>query len=81
MKASVVDLRYRTKEILRALDAGETIELTHRGQTKGSIVPAASAGGACPALLNDPAIGMWKDQEETVEDMVKRLRQPRVHVD
>ncbi|BCU76938.1 hypothetical protein [Luteolibacter sp. LG18] len=79
MKASVVDLRYRTKEILHALETGESIELTHRGQTKGEIVPVAAKTRS--SLADHPAVGMWRDQEEPVEDMVKRLRKPRFHVD
>ena len=39
MKASVMDLRYRTKEVLRALEAREEIVLTHRGAEKGKIIP------------------------------------------
>jgi antitoxin (DNA-binding transcriptional repressor) of toxin-antitoxin stability system len=77
MKASVMDLRYRTKEILRALDAKEEITLTHRGTTKGTIVPVKSNSKASKALASHPAIGMWSDQNESVGELMTRIRKPR----
>jgi antitoxin (DNA-binding transcriptional repressor) of toxin-antitoxin stability system len=77
MKASVMDLRYRTKEILRALDAKEEITLTHRGTTKGTIVPVKSNSKASKALASHPAIGMWSDQNESVGELITRIRKPR----
>jgi antitoxin (DNA-binding transcriptional repressor) of toxin-antitoxin stability system len=41
MIASVMDLRYRTKKVLRALEAGEEIVLTHRDIEKGKIITLA----------------------------------------
>jgi len=34
MKASTKDLRYRTKEIIAALDRGEEVLLTYRGEER-----------------------------------------------
>lgn len=39
MRASVVDLRYRMKDVLRALDRNEEVTVTYRGKVKGVIVP------------------------------------------
>ena len=78
MKASVVDLRYRTKEILRALDAKEVITLTHRGSEKGRIVPIEQTNGDRQCFGNHPAIGMWADSTESVPDLIARIRKPRV---
>ncbi len=47
MKTSVMDLRYRTKEILRALDARQEITLTHRGTEKGKIIPTEAKPRSC----------------------------------
>jgi antitoxin (DNA-binding transcriptional repressor) of toxin-antitoxin stability system len=77
MKASVMDLRYRTKEVLRALDAREEIVLTHRGIEKGKIVPLALNFGIPPSVSTLAAVGMWSGETESVEKMVARLRKPR----
>ena len=34
MKASVLDLRYRTKDVIKAIERGETITLLYRGKEK-----------------------------------------------
>jgi len=77
MKASVMDLRYRTKEILRALEAKEEIILTHRGTEKGKITPISRADADSTSLADHEAVGMWSDAEESVPDMISRLRKPR----
>jgi hypothetical protein len=39
VKASVVDLRYRMKEILKAIDRNEEVTILYRGKVKGVIKP------------------------------------------
>jgi len=39
MKASIVDLRYRMKDVLGALDRGETVTVLYRGKPRAKIVP------------------------------------------
>lgn len=53
-----MDLRYRTKEILRALDAREEVTLTHRGTEKGKIIPTVAKPRSHGALHEHPAVGM-----------------------
>lgn len=78
MKASVMDLRYRTKEVLRALEAREEIVLTHRGIEKGKIVSMNQNGSLPqPSISTLAAVGMWKHDLEPVEEMIDRLRKPR----
>jgi antitoxin (DNA-binding transcriptional repressor) of toxin-antitoxin stability system len=40
MQASVGDLRYRMKDVLRALERRETVTILYHGKVKGTIVPA-----------------------------------------
>jgi len=54
------------------------VELTCRGKIEGIILPAPLNSDRHP-LSDHPAIGMWKDWEEPVSDMMRRLRKPRVH--
>ena len=78
MKASIVDLRYKTKEILRALERNETVTVLYHGKIKGIIRPA---GKKPPASVKDhPFFGMHRDAEESVQDQVERLRKPRYAV-
>lgn len=39
MNASVVDLRYKTREVLRALDRQESVNIFFHGKLKGVLVP------------------------------------------
>jgi antitoxin (DNA-binding transcriptional repressor) of toxin-antitoxin stability system len=39
MKASIVDLRYKTAEILKALDNQETVTILYHGKARGIISP------------------------------------------
>ena len=38
MKATVVDLRYRMNDILKALDRNEDVDILYRGKKKGVLV-------------------------------------------
>ena len=40
MKATIVDLRYKMSDILKALDRRERVTLLYHGRVKGTIVPA-----------------------------------------
>ena len=44
MKASVVDLRYRMKDVLKALRRRESVEILYHGKTAGIILPPPGAG-------------------------------------
>ncbi len=77
MKASVMDLRYRTKEVLRALEGREEIILTHRGTTKGKIIPMEGKTSSSSRITGHDAIGMWADAKETVPELIARIRKPR----
>ena len=39
MKASVADLRYRMKDLLRVIDRGETIPVFHRRKQIATLMP------------------------------------------
>jgi hypothetical protein len=78
MRASSVDLRYKTKEILAALDRRETVALHVRGKLKGYIVPA-ERGKATMKVEEHPFFGSRSDDREEVAGIMKRLRSPRHH--
>ncbi len=75
MKASIVDLRYKTKEILQALERNETVTVLYHGTVKGIIKPAGKSPHA--RVKNHPFFGMYKDEQESVQAEMERLRKPR----
>lgn len=72
MKASVLDLRYRMNEVLKALERRERVSLLYHGKVKGSIVPVGEGRGARTA--EHPFFGMASREEESVESVMDRLR-------
>jgi hypothetical protein len=75
MKASIVDLRYKTREILKALDRNESVEILYHGKTKGVIRPAAGKSSA--KVKEHPFFGMCQETGQTVLEEVENLRKPR----
>ena len=43
MEASIVDLRYRMKDVLKALDRNEEVRILYHGKLKGVIRPSHEA--------------------------------------
>ncbi len=75
MKSSIVDLRYKTKEILEALDRNESVTILYHGKVKGVIKPAREKRGM--RVKDHPFFGMHKESEETVLEELENLRKPR----
>lgn len=72
MRASIVDLRYKMKDILRALERRETVTILYHGKVKGTIVPAERDGELRVAA--HPFFGMRADDARPVEKVVDELR-------
>jgi len=73
MKASVVDLRYRMKDVLRALERNEAVTVLHRGEVKGTIQPLTRPTMKASA---HPFFASLKD-ESSVREVLDELRGPR----
>ncbi len=80
MKATVLDLRRRTKEIIEALDRGESVTITYRGREKGTSVPKQKRKRR--SIAEFAFCGMWKDREDMkdVHAYLRRLRERWRHV-
>ena len=72
MQASMVDLRYKSNDILAALDHGEEVILLYRGKPKGTIVPIV--GKSTGAVTDHPFFGMNCQSDKPVEDILNELR-------
>jgi antitoxin (DNA-binding transcriptional repressor) of toxin-antitoxin stability system len=77
MKATTLDLRYRTKDVLKAVEHGVTVTVLYRGKAKAQIVPLPSSKAA--GLRTGEAFGLWKDRKDMsdVSAYVMKLRRPR----
>lgn len=72
MKASVLDLRYRMSEVLKALGRRERVSLLYHGKIKGEIVPVA--GGEIARTIDHPFFGMASKEVGSVGAAMDRLR-------
>ncbi|MEO8614360.1 MAG: type II toxin-antitoxin system Phd/YefM family antitoxin [Luteolibacter sp.] len=72
MEASIVDLRYKMKDVLHALDRNEEVTVLHRGKIKGTIVPVGSKGNF--DARKHPLFGSVKAPVSTVSEQMDKLR-------
>lgn len=79
MKASILDLRYKMKEILQALDRNESVTLTYRGIEKGIIVPIQKQRKQKQSAAEHCAFGIWKNHSDKadVDRYIRNLRKGR----
>lgn len=71
MKASVVDLRYRMNEVLKALDRNEDVSILCRGKLKGVI--KAAKGKSKRKVSEHPFFNMCENGG-SVGQLMDRLR-------
>ncbi len=78
MKASVVDLRYKMREILAALARNETVSVMYHGKVKAILSPVSQ--GSDRRVCEHPFFGMRSADSTdiannlSVEEEMKRLR-------
>jgi antitoxin (DNA-binding transcriptional repressor) of toxin-antitoxin stability system len=83
MDATIVDLRYRMKNVLQAIDRGEAVTVLYRGKPKATLVPISPAlrasGKDAPKMADQPLFGLWKDRDDLSDpaSYVRNLREPR----
>ena len=81
MKASILDLRRRMSDVLRALARGERVTILHRGKEKGVLYPANGPEDRSAAVSEHAAFGMWRDRGDLqdVDRAVRKMRRGRVN--
>jgi len=75
MKASIVDLRYKTKDILKALERNESVTVLYHGKVRGVIRPVKEKSVA--KVKDHPFFGMAGKPEKAVLDELEGLRKLR----
>lgn len=78
MKVSILDLRRRIKDVLRALDRNESVTIYYRGKEKAILSPSRQQTGK--SIKDHEAFGMWRDRKDMtdVDDYVRILRKGRL---
>jgi formamidopyrimidine-DNA glycosylase len=71
MKATILDLRYRMKDVLKALERNEDVNILYHGKLKGTIRPHKQDAGK--QVTDHPFFNMRKG-DESVEKMMEHLR-------
>ena len=72
MQASILDLRYRMKSILCALERNETVEILYHGKKKGIIIPYSAEPKK--KSKQHPYFGMTASDEHTIQEEMDKLR-------
>jgi antitoxin (DNA-binding transcriptional repressor) of toxin-antitoxin stability system len=73
MNASIVDLRYRTGEILAALDNRERVTILYHGKPRGTIIPLGEEAST-QRVHEHEFFGMNAPGSEPVDAVMERLR-------
>ena len=72
MKANIVDLRYKMKDVLKALSRKERVEIIYHGKSKGIIIPTHEAHQK--SVKEHPFFGLSKNDKRTVAEQMQDLR-------
>jgi len=77
VKASIVDLRYKMKNVLKALDKGEIVKILYHGKVKGIIHPQRNES---KRKVKDHAFfGMARGEKKSADVTMEELRSLRNH--
>lgn len=81
MKASILDLRRRMADVLRALDRNEPVKILYRGRERAILLPTKNGPLEGRTIKQHRVFGMWKNHEEIadVAAHVRKLRKARFH--
>jgi hypothetical protein len=77
MDASILDLRYKMKDVLKAINRRERVRILYHGKVKGEIVPTKSNRNL--KTINHPIFGISKGEKGNPGDIVFKMRRSRVN--
>jgi len=77
MKATVVDLRYKMNDVLKALDRNEKVTIFYRGKMKGVLIPSRQPRKE-KKITGHPFFGMSpSNNDKSVLEEINSLRKGR----
>jgi antitoxin (DNA-binding transcriptional repressor) of toxin-antitoxin stability system len=77
MKASIVDLRYKMKNVLKALDRGEIVKILYHGKVRGIIHPQRDRMNI--KVKDHSLFGMNRAHKKPVSEEMEELRGSRTN--
>ena len=67
MKATIVDLRYRMSDVLKALDRNEPVQILYHGKTKGTL--RADVSSTARSVREHPFFHMRAGRKSVAAEM------------
>jgi prevent-host-death family protein len=67
MKATAKEMRFKTKEILAAIERGEEVTITYRGKEKAKIVPLEQERSTNTGEEEEPLFGIWRTNKRVAD--------------
>ena len=71
MQATIVDLRYKMNQVLKALERNETVSVLYRGKLKGVLSPATTTS---PVKVTEHSFFGCRKDAQSVQDVMEQLR-------
>lgn len=71
MQATIVDLRYHMKDVLKALDRNEDVDILYRGKRKGVLIAKVDTSGK---KVEDHPFFNMSESTKSVEEEMDQLR-------
>ena len=78
MDASIVDLRYKMADVLKAIKRRETVNVFERGKLIGYLVPVEKEKKKKMRVQDHPFFGSAADDTRDVRQMIREMRKSRV---
>ncbi|MCL2001282.1 MAG: prevent-host-death family protein [Planctomycetes bacterium] len=81
MRASILDLRRRMGDILKAIDRRESVVISYRGKDRAILHPLPETSAEPFDPRTDPAFGIWRDRDDLADPVaaVRLMREGRSH--
>ena len=78
MEASIVDLRYKMNDVLKALERNEKVTVSYRGKVKAVLLSSPISDKPTQKISEHPFFGMLlTDSEKSVTEEMSELRGER----
>lgn len=74
MTVTAKELRFNISMLFDVLSKGEDILITYRGKAKAKLI---SYDKSTNEEKSDSIFGMWKDKEDSVDEVVRSMRKGR----
>jgi len=74
MQATIADLRYKMKEVLKALDRNEPVTIVYHGKEKGVIIPSTTCKEKYFKSADHPFFGSACSDDHNVAAKMEKLR-------